>query len=272
MGTSYIFAKLARKFPELQSKLKQSHRTETDVEFLRKIANVSVLIGGGIFLFLAAILLRFQRPVAIAFFAAIICVFLGFFYLMKLPDMVIIRMTKDIDKEIIYAGKFLIVELKSGVTLYDALKTVAYNYEAIGRHLRVVINEVDLGTSIEEALNNAINATTSKNFRQLLWQIYNAQQTGSDIGQSLESVLDQIQRSQLIEAERYGKKLNPIAMFYLMTAVVLPSLGMVMIIIVASFLSIQISFILLMLIAGFFMFIQFLFVAIIRSMRPAIQL
>lgn len=272
MPTNYVYALLARKFPELQGKLRKARRTETDQEFLRNIFNASVLIGGGIFLFVASILFSFGQPIGFALIVAVASSIIGFFYLMKLPDMLIMRMNKEIDREVVYAGKFLIVEINAGVTLYDALKTVAKNYPAIGEYLRTLINEVDLGTSIDEALNNAINTTTSKHFRQILWQILNAQQTGADVAQSLASVLDQIQRSQLIEAERYGKKLNPVAMFYLMMAVVIPSLGMVMAIIVASFMSIHISFLTLMLILGFFMFFQFMFVAIIKSMRPAIQL
>lgn len=272
MNTSYIYTYVSRKFPELPLKLSQAKREETAQEFIQKILSSSLLIAGSIWFFITMMLLKFNKPIIIAIPIAAFTGVLGFFYLMKLPDMIILKSNKEVDREIVYAGKFLIVELNAGVTLYDALKTVAANYKAIGDHIKVLTNEVDLGTSIDEALNNAINNTTSQNLRKFLWQILNAHQTGSDIAQSLNSVLDQILREQMIEAEKYGKKLNPVAMFYLMIAVIIPSLGMVMAIIVASFMSIYLSIVALLLIWAFFSFVQFMFLAIIKSMRPAVQL
>jgi len=149
---------------------------------------------------------------------------------------------------------------------------IAENYGGIGRYFKKIVDDIDLGTETEDAINNAILTNPSDNFRKVLWQLSNSLRTGADISHSLDSVLDQIGRKQIIEVERYGKKLNPIAMFYLMMAVIIPSLGMVMGVVFASFVNIHLPLAALLVIAILFGFFQFMFYATIKSNRPAVEM
>lgn len=195
-----------------------------------------------------------------------------FFYLLKLPDVIILRKSKQIDKEIVFAGKFMIVELNSGIPLYQVLKNIAENYGGIGDYFKRMIHDIDLGTGVEEAINKSILLNPSENFRKVMWQVSNSIRTGADVSHSLDGVLEQIIRQQQIEVERYGKKLNPIAMFYLMMAVILPSLGMVMGVVFASFMDIQLRLPALLFIAFVLGIFQFIFYAVIKSNRPAVDM
>ena len=69
-----------------------------------------------------------------------------------------------------------------------------------------------------------------------------------------ELILDEISNKQLIELQRYGKKLNSLTLFYLLTAIVVPSLGITMLIIISSFVSISLDN------TVFFVILFFLFV------------
>ena len=131
-----------------------------------------------------------------------------------------------------------------------------------------MIDKVDFGTAMEDALNEVIATTPSPNLRRVLWQILNSFKTGSNVTGSLNVVLDQIGREQQITIKEYGKKLNPIAMFYMMIAIIVPSLGITMLSVLASFLGWNISLGILIVIVILIGFVQFMFLAIIKSSRP----
>jgi hypothetical protein len=46
-------------------------------------------------------------------------------------------------------------------------------------------------------------------------------------------------KEQKISVQDYGKKLNPLAMFYMMIAIIIPSLGVTMIVVLATFLGLN---------------------------------
>ena len=194
------------------------------------------------------------------------------FYLIKIPEAKIMGMEKDISKELVFAGRFLIIELQSGVPLYNALHNLAKNYKATGNYLNEIIDKVDLGTSLEEALNEAVELVPSDDFRKILWQIINSLRTGSDTSSALASTVDQIAKRQQILVNEYSKKLNPLAMFYMMVAVIAPSLGITMLIILSSFIQFTMSLTILLLLAFLLGFVQFMFLAIIKFSRPPIDL
>jgi pilus assembly protein TadC len=107
--------------------------------------------------------------------------------------------------------------------------------------------------------------------RRVLWQIINSMTTGADVATSLNTAIEQIVREQKIELSEYGRRLNPLAMFYMIVAVILPSIGVTMFVILISFLSIKMSLSMLLMIAGLMGFIQFLFYTVVKSSRPASQ-
>ena len=130
-----------------------------------------------------------------------------------MPDIKISKKEKDISKEIVFAGRYLVIEIQSGVPLYNAMVNMSKNYEIIGHYFKEVTDKVDFWTSMEDALNEAVEFIPSKDFRRILWQIINSLRTGSDISKSLSTVLEQIMREQAIEVNKYGRKLNPLAIF-----------------------------------------------------------
>ncbi len=241
------------------------------VSFVKKTLFTSFYMTTGMVLIALALMSEklFMMIVMVLLFPLIFA--LMFFYFVKLPDMKIIKKRKAIDREVVYAGRFLIVELESGVLLYKAMSNVAESYKEIGRAFQDIITSVDLGTSIEEALNHTVEFTPSPDFRRLLWQIINALKTGSNVSESLRSVVEQITKEQTIEVKTYARKLNPLAMFYMIIAVILPSLGITMLIVLSSFLSINLSLPILIGIAVMLGILQLIFYTVIKSSRPAVS-
>ena len=213
-----------------------------------------------------------KYKLALAFVVPIfpISFFAFFSYLLKFPELRKIRRGKDIEREAVFVGRHLLIELASGIALYDALKGAAKNFDTSGKVFKQIVDNVRMGTSIEDALNAAIEECPSNNLRRILWQINNSLQTGTDVTKSLTSVIDQISKEQMIDIKQYGKKLNPLAMFYMVLAVVIPSLGISLLIILSTLIKLPISLSLLLVAAGLVGFIQFIFISVVKSSRPAV--
>ena len=266
-----LFSRIAKAFPMLKFKLKQAGMEEKPENFIKKTFISAFYMTTGLVLFLFLILAKFNIFKGILFLVVPIIFIIMFFYMFKLPDLMITKKEKEISKEIVFAGRFIIIELESGVPLYNAMLNVSKNFDIVGRYFKEITDKVDLGTSTEDALNEAAELIPSDDLRKILWQIINSIRTGSNIAKSLHSVIEQITKDQITEVNKYGKKLNPLAMFYMIIAVILPSLGITMMIILSSFIKFQLSLTILLVIAGFLGFLQFLFISMVKFSRPAIE-
>ena len=266
-----IFQRIAKASPGLKVKLKQAGMEDKPEDFIKKTFISAFYLTTGLVVFLFLILAKLNVLKGILFLIVPIIFIVMFFYMIRLPDVRIARKEKEISKEIVFAGRFIIIELESGVPLYNAMLNLSKNYKVIGRYFKEITDKVDLGTSMEDALNEAVEFIPSNDFRKILWQIINSIRTGSNVAKSLYSAMDQITKDQITEVNKYGKKLNPLAMFYMIIAVILPSLGMTMLIILSSFIQFELSLTILLSLAGFLGFIQFIFIAMVKFSRPAIE-
>lgn len=255
---------LVRRMPQLPHKLRSAGIPDSPDYYLKKTLMTSALLAVGLSLIAFSFI---KSPMALV---VILIQPLLFFYFLHYADMKIIQQAKLVDQEIIYAGRFLVIELESGVPLYDTFQNLARNYPQVGSYFQDIVDRVNLGTSIEDAINIQLEYVPSDGLRKMLWQILNSLRTGSEVSHSLQIAIDHIVRGQKIQVVEYGRKLNPLAMFYMMMAVILPSLGITMVIVMATFIGFQLSLPVLLIAAGILMFIQFMFLAVIRSQRPAV--
>ena len=262
-----FFKVLARNMSDLKLKLAQARIDEEPEHYVKKTFSTAL------FLTFALVIIAFtfvNKPGVLIFFPIILL--FSFFYFLRYVDAKIEKMKKQINQEIVFAGRFLIIELESGVPLYNAFVNLGKNYEVIGPFFDEIVGEVNLGTTLEDALNEAVTLTPSPELRKLMWQVLNSMKTGADIAHSLNAVIDQIVRQQQIAVKEYGRKLNPLAMFYMMIAVIVPSLGTTVLIVLATFLGFGMPLPFLLAIAGFVGFVQFMFFAIIKSARPPMDI
>lgn len=266
-----LFQRTSKAFPNLKVKLKQAGMDDKPEDFIKKTFVSAFYMTTGLVVFLFLILAKLNVVKGVFFVIIPLIFMVMFFYMIRLPDVRISKKEKDISKEIVFAGRFIIIELESGVPLYNAMVNVSKNYEIIGRYFKEITDKVDLGTSMEDALNEAVEFIPSNDFRKILWQMINSIRTGADVAKSLYSVMEQITRDQITEVNKYGKKLNPLAMFYMIVAVILPSLGITMLIILSSFIQFELSLTILISLACFLGFVQFMFIAMVKFSRPAIE-
>ena len=112
----------------------------------------------------------------------------------------------------------------------------------------------------------------SERFKKILFHLNNALKLGIDVTKPLKSVLGEIRNEQEIEIKRYGKKLNTIVIFYMLAAVVIPSIGMTLFIVIASFINFNVGFNQFLSVIAFIVIIQLSFISIFKAVRPAVNL
>ncbi len=268
-----FFKYVASTKPELKSDLRQAEISSTPEEFVKRSFISALMISFVLcVLFAGGFLNAMGGPVYMAIVAFPIALFLSFYYFLNTPVILKVKREKEINKEIVFATRFLIIETESGVPLYNCFINISKTYPVIGKYFRAIIESVNMGTSLEDAINEIIEVCPSKNLQKVFWQILNTINTGADVTKPLNSVMEQIIKEQKIEVEEYGRKLNPMAMFYMMVAVIAPSLGTTMLIIFSTFTGFEIGLVVLLTIASMVGFMQFMFFAMIKSSRPAVEI
>lgn len=267
-----IIKRIARKLPTLGIKLKQGGMNVTPEQFVKRTVMSAFYLTTGMLLITAGFFSRFE------FFGQILAVLtpllfiLLFVYFLRIPDVKARRIMTEINSEIVDAGRFMLVELQSGMSIYESIKTASKNFPHVGKHFHKIIVSIQTGTSLDDALGEAISITPSQDLRRVLWQILNSLKTGSDVAQGLKEVIEQLSKEHLIEVRKYGRKLNPLTMFFMILAVIVPSLGVTMLVVLASLFSIKVDLLTLLIIAAFLGFVQFMFLAVVKSSRPAVNL
>lgn len=267
-----LIKRIAHKLPTLGIKLKQGGMNLTPEQFVKRTFTSAFYLTTGLLVIAAGFFSKlpyFGQLIAVLTPVVFIVMFA---YFLRIPDIKARQIMTEIDTEIVDAGRFMLVELQSGMSIYESIKTASMNFPHVGRHFHKIIVSINTGTSLDDALNDAITMTPSQDFRRVLWQILNSLKTGSDVAQGLKEVIEQISKEHLIEVRKYGRKLNPLTMFFMILAVIVPSLGITMLVVLSSLFSIKIDLTILLIIAGLLGFVQFMFLALVKSSRPAVIL
>lgn len=259
-------------FPNLHHQLRVAHIDATPEEFVRTtIVQTSMyVVLLGFLLFMLADKNQWGWGVIIG--GTIAMYMLGLWFGFQRPTIASYARAKDIDREVIFAGRYLLVKLHSGKPLLNALFDAADSYGVANRYFQEIVRDIELGTPLEDAIERAMEYTPSDNFRKILFQIHNALRLGMNVTKSLEAVLEEIQDAQLLQIQDYGKKLSTVTLFYMLIAIVFPSLGMTIALVFLSFTEIQMG----VLSYGAVIFglcvLNFLFITVFRGIRPKLNI
>jgi flagellar protein FlaJ len=260
---------LTLSFPELPLKLRQANLNYKPEEFVQRTFKSAMTMSFGSIFIIFLLLSKYVTPInllKVILIAFPVLFFMMFFYFFQFPQV------RNIDKEIIFAGRFLIVELESGVPLFNAMKNISKNFKYVGAYFEEIVDKVSVGTPLEDAINEAVEQVPSESLTKIFWQISNSVSTGSDVVKPIQNVIETLIREQQISVSEYGRKLNPLAMFYMLIAVVVPSLGVTLLTIMSLFVGIKLDLAMLIVFVCLLGFMQFMFVAIINSSRPPMEL
>lgn len=263
---------VATLFPSLKTELMQAEIAVPAREYAAIAVIVSIVNMFGIaalmFLVIAATRTNLvQLTVASVLIVAIATFVTVIFY----PKILSIRRTRSIDDQLIPSLRQLLIDLRSGVPLFQGMSSVATGYGEVSSEFRKMVKEMNAGVDQGEVLNEASRRIPSFKFRRVLWQINNALKVGSDVANALDEMITELTRERIDEIRRYGQELNPWVMLYMICAVVIPSLGITMLIVVLSFLNIPVPKTIFPAIWIFLLGFQIFFISFVKSRRPAVE-
>jgi len=258
--------------PALKLDLKQA---EVEVP-PRRYTAVSLISGTFNFILVTLLIvgigfLTGRNIVLLGIFAGVLVGVSSFLTTLFYPEVVARRRTRDLEGNLIPALRQLLINLKSGVPLFQAMTSVSVGYGSVSKEFARMVDEMNAGVPQSDVLDEASQRNPSFRFRRVLWQISNALKVGSDVGDAIEDMIEELTKERISEIQRYGQELNPWVMIYMVMAVVLPSLGITMLIIIMSFMNILVPK---SIFPGVFVFLfifQAFFISFVKSRRPAVD-
>ena len=264
--------RVASFFPKLKTELKIAHLPYTPIQYVNRSLKATAL-----YALLFTVLFFFVLQKAKISAALLIPIFLALFILLFEYSLLAIKAKikkreRDVNKEVLFVGRYLLVKLYSGRPLLNAMIETAEGRGVASKYIKEIVDDIGTGSTIEDALNNAMIYSPSDKLRRILFHINNALQLGIDVTKPLESVLEEITRDEELEIKKYGKKLNTLVVFYMLGAVILPSLGVALFIVISSFINLSIGLSDLIIVLAFLIIIQFIFITLFRSIRPMVNL
>ena len=189
------------------------------------------------------------------------------------PKIYVLNKSRDIEKNLVSALQDVSVQLNSGIPLFKIMMNISEsNYGEVSTEFKKIIGEINSGVSQIDAIEEILKITPSKYLKRVLWQISNGMRAGSDMSIVISEEIKNLTKEQAIQIQSYGSKLNPMIMFYMIIAVILPALGMTFLVIVSSMLNIEGNMVKAIFIISmiFIIFLQIMFLGLIKFRRPTL--
>ncbi|MFC2154376.1 type II secretion system F family protein [Candidatus Altiarchaeota archaeon] len=280
-GVSRHFRGLGRKFsiifPRLRLDLQRIHSDAGFEEYVIA-AFFSGLLLALLFFSLIFLLLLFLggKPAQITSLSGLVgfvILLLSFMVFLLYPGILAGKMAEQVDRDLIYVLKDLLLELSSGGSIYNALIEIARSdYDVISEEFARVVKKVNGGVPIENALEELSLATSSDNLKTSLWQIVNALKAGSELESALREIIKDLTMDQRNRIRNYAAELNIIVLIYMLFAVVVPTIFTTLIIIIGPFMGVELGVEIFFIILPLSFFIQIVLVEFIKSRRPVVHM
>lgn len=274
---SKLFLNPAKKilpmFPFLGLNLRESGMNERSEIYLAMCMFASLAFFVFISVIFSFMLFAFKMENALIIGPMISFIFSIFVFAQQLfyPKMLSRKKIRSLEQNLLPALQNIIVQLNSGVPIFNILTNLASGgYGELSKEFDKAVRDINTGRSQIDALEEIATNNPSILFRRAVWQIVNGMKAGADMSTVMEEIMDSLSEHQLIQIQNYGGQLSPLAMFYMLAAVIVPSLSVTFIIILSSFIALsstttKTAFWGLLIVV---IFIQIMFLGVIKSRRP----
>lgn len=269
---NFLAQRMSKMSPHLDTTLKQARIPLEKIEYMSIVlfsaTFMAILIGGMMFVVsLYVVDIVYGLMISVGMGAALFMIVI--IYLLQYPKLFIKKRVKDMERNLIFSLKHILIQMKSGVPLFKAFVSLSEGgYGALSDEFRQLVKTVQTGGTIEDELDRIAMHNPSLYLRRAIWQISNGIKAGSDLSMVLKSIIENITKEQALAIRRYGSQLNPLTLVYMMVAVIIPALGITMLIVLSSFSGMAVTEIMLWGILGALAFLQFMYIGLIKSKRP----
>ncbi len=224
-------------FPNLKNELEQSELGFDEREY-GAIMIFLVLFYTAFFSCMVSLLLSRITPdfLALGIGIGLVMGLMMLFQAIMYPKILVRKKVRDLEKSLVFALRAILVQLKSGVGLFDSMTMVAKgDYGAISVEFKKAIDAINTGTPEQDALQDMSDRNPSPYLRKSLWQIVNGMNAGADISDILAETVSSMIREQRLAINSYGSQLRVLSLMYMMIGVIMPALGVTLLIILFTF-------------------------------------
>lgn len=195
----------------------------------------------------------------------------GFFTASNYPKIRTKKISRELEKNLPYALRHMLIEVRSGISLYESMVSVSEDYGEASKEFERIVRDINGGKPQIDALEDSIVRNPSEQYRRAMWQMINALKAGTDVSDTLETLVDSMVKKQKLEVKKYGKELNPYILVYLMIAVIMPSLGVTFLIVLSTFTGVGLNKFTFFQILGGLILFQIFFLNFVKSKRPEVK-
>lgn len=189
------------------------------------------------------------------------------------PHILARKIVEDVDKDLVYALKDLLLQISSGVPLFDAMVNISKSgYGVISKEFRRTVQDINAGEMQERALEKMALRTESEFLRRTIRQILTALKSGASLQAALKSVIKNLQQFQYSQVKSYTYELNLWVLLFIIISVAVPSLGITLLVVLSTFGGVSIDEGFIIGLVAFCIFCEVALVEFIKSRRPAIHM
>ncbi len=261
----------------LEFALKEQGVKATMYEFVRNmlIASIAlgVILGATLVILLQFLGLSMVKAGLFGGLMGFAAGYMGFQMFLNYPTQKSKSNSKSIERDILFAARDMIISLRSGMPLFNAITSISTGYGEASREFAKIVERVQLGVPLEDAIDQTVSESKSVSFRRIMLQAAVSVRAGADVVNALQSVIDQLSQERIIELRRYGQRLNAIAMFYMLFGIIMPSMGIAVVTILTTFIAIfTVNITVLEAALAGIIFLQIVFMEMITGSRPVFSL
>ncbi len=265
-----------KKRKNIEMDLRAANIKKTPYAFVKSMMIYAIFIAVIVTVMLVVLLYHFGAPPVLMIISPVIGfgIYMAMFSrFMLYPTRRIRVVGKNVERDILFAARDIVVGMRSGMPLYNAIAAVSTGYGDASREFGKIIELTQLGMPIEQAMDQISDKSQSKTFKRLMLQATVSIKAGVDVTSALQDVVDDVTEERVIDLRRYGQKLNALAMFYMLFGVIFPSMGIAVATIMSTFISIfPITYVVLIIALIFIVFIQIVLLNVMKNSRPVFSM
>lgn len=211
---------------------------------------------------------RMQSIAALASLAVFLTVFV---FNMIYPGIKTRTFAVRIDRDLIFALKDMLIQVESGIPLYEAMVNIANSsYGIVSSDFKGAVKEMSAGTPESAALQKIALSTKSEFFKKALWQLISSLEKGARLGPALKSVVETLENYQYKSIRDYSSTLNFIVLVYMLTSAAVPSLGITFSIVLSAFGGLGVNEQMLTALISVSLLAQVILIGYVSSARPLV--
>ena len=260
-------------FPKMERELKTARMDISPEEHLADSIYKAFKMGfpAGLSLIFVGLYLNQPATTKIGILSLPVITGMSFFTFANLPKIKTRRRTRELEKDLPYALRDILIQIESGIPLYNAMKTTIEGYGEASEEFEIIVKDIDGGKAMVKALEESIVRNPSEQYRRAMWQLTNSIKSGTDVSVTLGAIVESIIEDQKIKIKKYGKELNPYILVYLLIAIISPSLGITGLIVLSSFTGTSVGLNIYIGILFGLIVAQVFFLNLVRSKRPEVK-